>query len=327
MDDIESILREVLPALSEWGVEVGSAELASHSENIVFKITAKDGVRYALRVHRPGYHTLAELESERMWTDALLEYGMKVPKAYATTNGQYYVGVNCGGVVRQVGLIGWLEGRSVAVASEHLGMAEISLVTVEAAGAICAQFHNQATAWHPPSGFCRPHLNLNGLVGEQPFWGRFWDLPVLTTREKRIIDGVRLDVADRLRDYGEPARTYSMIHADMHHENLFLAEDGLMVIDFDDSAFGWHQYDLAVILFAHSGRPDYQAIRSALLAGYRTHRELSDDDLSLLPMFIMIRTLALIGWANDRPELDTSDYHRYLTDKACRESAMGAFQS
>jgi len=41
----------------------------------VFRVDSEDGRAYALRVHRPGYHTLAELESEPHWTAALNEAG------------------------------------------------------------------------------------------------------------------------------------------------------------------------------------------------------------------------------------------------------------
>ena len=46
-------------ALSAWGMSQASIQLASHSENLVYRIEA-DGRTYGLRVHRPGYHTRQE---------------------------------------------------------------------------------------------------------------------------------------------------------------------------------------------------------------------------------------------------------------------------
>ncbi len=318
MDDPLTILQEITPCLSHWNIKPASIELASHSENIVYKVAAHDGTEYALRVHRPGYHTLAELKSEQIWTDALIQFGVRVPMAYPTPSGDYYIGVECGGTKRQIGLIGWLEGYSLDSVIAPVGEADFPLQMIREAGAICAQLHNQATGWRPPPEFIRPHLNLQGLMGEEPIWGRFWEVPSLTATQRGTIVGLRNQITRRLAGYGEPSTTYSMIHADLHEENLLVTDDGLIVIDFDDSGFGWHQYDLAVTLFAHSDRSDFDSIRDALIEGYRTQRDLSDEDLSLLDLFILVRTLVLIGWANARPEIGRDDYLPFLIDKACR---------
>ena len=108
-----------------------------------------------------------------------------------------------------------------------------------------------------------------------------------------------------------------MIHADLHEGNLFVTDAGMVVIDFDDAGFGWHVYDLAVALFSFCDRPDFTNIQDALINGYKSLRDLADEDLAILPLFILVRTLALLGWASSRPELGIEDYVRYLTDKAC----------
>ncbi|HIG42894.1 MAG: phosphotransferase [bacterium] len=320
MDDPNTILQEVTPCLAEWNIKPHSICLASHSENIVYKVTAEDESTYALRVHRPGYHSLAELNAEQVWTQALSEFGLQVPVAYPTSRGEFYVAAKCGGVVRQVALIGWLEGQPLADFLYHEGkpIKEIPLEMISQVGVTCAQLHNHTSGWQPPAGFTRHSLNVEGLLGADPFWGRFWEVSSLTATQRRTIKGLRNRAIERLTDYGELPKTYSMIHADLHEGNLFVTNDGLVVIDFDDAGFGWHQYDLAVALFSHSDRPDFDAIEYALIEGYRTQRSLSDEDASLLTLFTLIRNLALIGWANARPELERDEYLRFLIDKACR---------
>ena len=75
------------------------------------------------------------------------------------------------------------------------------------------------------------------------------------------------------------------------------------MIDFDDSGFGWHHYDLAVALIAYQDHPDFAVFRDACIAGYRSVRAMADADLALLPMFLLIRDMAQIGWFHQRPEL------------------------
>ena len=48
----------------------GRATLINLSENHTFRIDAPAG-RTVLRVHRPGYHTAASIESELAWLEAL----------------------------------------------------------------------------------------------------------------------------------------------------------------------------------------------------------------------------------------------------------------
>jgi len=94
-----------------------------------------------------------------------------------------------------------------------------------------------------------------------------------------------------------------VIHADLHPGNLVVHGDRLTVIDFDDAGHGWHQYDIAVALSPYRTEPYYAAIEGALVRGYRSRRALSDAALALVPMFMLIRNLAQIGWMMQRPEL------------------------
>lgn len=317
MDDPLKILEQISPCLQQWNVKALYIEVASHSENIVYKVLAEDKQQYALRVHRPGYHSLAELASEQVWTDALDHYGINVPIASRTREGDYFATVECDGSTRYVGLVGWLEGRTLSKLS--LDSQDLCRKLTEL-GRLCARMHNQASDWQLPSGFTRHHLNVEGFVGESPFWGPFWEVPELTPSQRDLVLVARDEIALRLTAYGENQRTYSMIHADLHHGNLMVDGENLTVFDFDDAGFGWHQYDLAVALHGYRRREDFDLLQQAIIRGYRQERRITDQDLALLPLFLLVRTLALMGWAHARPELGHSDQTPRI-DAACREIA------
>jgi Ser/Thr protein kinase RdoA (MazF antagonist) len=122
-----------------------------------------------------------------------------------------------------------------------------------------------------------------------------------------------------LSEYGKDRGSYSMIHADLHPRNVLECGDQLHVIDFDDAGFGWHQYDIAVALFDHVMNPDFEAIHDALIAGYRSQRPVSDEALELLPLFLLIRALASLGWLNDRPEVDLYRFLPALIAHSCTQ--------
>ena len=177
--------------------------------------------------------------------------------------------------------------------------------------------HNQAVNWQIPKGFQRHSFDADGFMGNAPFWGRFWEIPQLTDAERQRILDIRSAIHRILSDYGKHQGTYSMIHADLHPRNLLFNGNQLAILDFDDAGFGWHQYELAVPLAHYElqmdngvpyfwNKPDFNTVHDALIAGYRTERTFDDTAIELLPMFLVIRALALLGWIHDRPELDQS---------------------
>ena len=196
----------------------------------------------------------------------------------------------------------------------------------ELIGRVCAAIHNQSIAWAPPAGFARHAFDVPGYVGEAPFWGRFWEVPCLQPAQREILTRARDQIEIILSDYGTDGGTYSLIHADLHPHNILVGEAGaLHVIDFDDSGFGWHQYELAVALFSYMEEPWFDAITEALLAGYRSVRGFDERAVELLPLFLLIRALVMIGWIWDRPELGYHERLARLIDDACERAEAFPF--
>ena len=42
-------------------------------------------------------------------------------------------------------------------------------------GKVVAKFHKATIAWKEPKGFKRHSFDVDGFLGDQPFWGRFWE--------------------------------------------------------------------------------------------------------------------------------------------------------
>ncbi len=93
---------------------------------------------------------------------------------------------------------------------------------------------------------------------------------------------------------------FGLIHADVLRENVLFSAGTVSIIDFDDSGFGFRLYDLATLASQNEDAPDYPDLMAAAVAGYRSIRPLSDTDVALLPMFLMLRRFASMGWVVDR---------------------------
>lgn len=310
--DKEAIGRTFTPAaqaaLKSFPIDPVDLTLVSLAENVTFKVTDRAGSAYVLRLHRPGYHTLDELVSERAWIRGLSQAGIDVPDAVSARDGRDYVPVTipATGEQRYAGMLRWTEGRLLSHVLAETSDERVVEGYFAQLGALTAAMHIQASAWRPPAGFTRHALDSDGLMGAAPHWGPFWEHRSLTAAERRLLLDVRDRMHEKLQRLSRDPAGYSLIHADMHPGNILVDGDRLVVIDFDDAGFGWHQYDIAVVLTYWQSKPNATAIDRAFLGGYRAARPVADAALAAIPMFRLIRWMASIGWFHQRPELEPS---------------------
>jgi Ser/Thr protein kinase RdoA (MazF antagonist) len=294
-------------ALLNWSGSFRDIELIKYRENAVFSVRNDTGERFALRVHRAGYHSDAELRSELQWMSALAEAGIRVPFIVPARSGAIFVKVALSTMpVFQVDMLGWLNGEPVGSVE---GMSTLCIEELcalyDQAGQLAAHLHDHGNGWQPPADFTRHAWDTNGLIGPHPFWGAFRELPALA-EHLELIEAVCRKAETQLETIGRSAQVYGMIHADFVPENLLLAESSLMLIDFDDAGFGWHMFELATALYFHLDTPHFEAIRAALLAGYQSVRPLSDAYVQQLPLFLLLRSITYLSWVHTRRETETA---------------------
>ena len=121
--------------------------------------------------------------------------------------------------------------------------------------------------------------------------------------ERHLLMAKRDALRAALERYGDDQGTFTMIHADLHFGNLVVDEGSISVIDFDDAGFGCHQNDHAVAKYSCRDLPNFDPYERSFMKAYRAGRAIADEDLALVPMFELIRGMALIGWKAQRPEV------------------------
>jgi Ser/Thr protein kinase RdoA (MazF antagonist) len=291
-------------ALEVFGVQPTRIELVSLSENVTFRVeTRSPEETYALRLHRPGYNTRAELLSERMWTRALREAGIRTPEDMTAGNGDSFVAVGSGEETsRLAGLTRWISGDLLSIRIERAVRADETLEALRGLGALTARLHDQTRAWRPPEGFSRRSLEVQTLLASTSSWGGFWRHPRLSRADQRLLAAAGRRLVRRLSACERTPDTFGLIHADLHPGNVIVQDEGPAVIDFDDAGFGWRLYDIAAALF-HADAPEAER---AFLEGYDSAGAVRLET-DLLALFRLMRALALIGWLAHRPELDNSE--------------------
>jgi len=296
-------------ALTHWGLGHAALTPIKVRENAVFEVVAPGGARYALRIHRAGYHSDRALSSEIAWMRALSGSGIDVPEVLPTRDGADFVvvGDETTGGARQIDLFAWIAGTPLGTSEAGVAMDDATLRDVYAQlGALAARVHTHAERWQRPVAFERHAWDAEGLVGEQPFWGRFWELAALSGDDRRTIEAVRDALREDLGGLSTGAATYGLIHADFVPENVMVEGGRVKLIDFDDAGEGWHMFELATALVFLWGEPTFDTARDALVAGYRTERALPDEVLATLPTLLMARATTYLGWVHTRSETQTA---------------------
>ena len=300
----QALVRAALPA---YGLDpLVPLELIKQRENTVFRASTPQG-ELAVRLHRQGYHPDADVAAELGLVQLLEAAGVPVPHFLSAVGGQHFTVVSEEGHgEHQVDVQRWINGAAPLGDSvlALAGTADVDLEQWRQLGALAASSHvaiaaSQAAGRAPECGG-RVAWDVDGLVGERPAWGDPLRLVEMSQAERgELLAGIEV-LRAQLAGYGKPEDRYGPIHADFTVENVMSTPEGLVLIDFDDFAAGWHLFDVATMLFFFGPHPRYQEIREAALAGYTAVRPLRQADLDVLDALIFGRGLTYLGWAADR---------------------------
>ncbi len=308
-------------ALTRWPGSFDDFRLIKYRENAVFSARRDDGERVAVRVHRHGYHCDAALRSELLWMQMLARDGIDVPPILLSRDGHIFETVSAPGVPepRQIDVLGWLSGAPAGSSEEGLGLDDAGAARLFFdAGALAATMHDQVGRMELADDFQRHAWDEAGLIGSDPLWGRFLELSMLSADQRSLLADAASHAAVDLAAFGKGPHNYGLIHADFVPENLLIEEGRLKLIDFDDSGFGWHMFDLATALYFNLDHPGYTAMERALFEGYRSVRALPEDDEAMLALFLFLRSTTYLGWVQTRPETQTAkELGPFLIERAC----------
>jgi Ser/Thr protein kinase RdoA (MazF antagonist) len=287
-------------ALTRFGLSPdATAELCNVSENHTFRVEDPEKGTFALRVHRPGYRTAQQIESELQWLDALRADGaVDTCVPVAAPSGERVVDLGTHNVV----LWEWLPGAEPDPSGDEVFDGFRTL------GAVSARMHLHARAWTLPSGFDRPIWDHEHTLGASGYWGRWQDGLGMGAEELALLTRLDETIERRLRAYGQGEERFGLVHADIRLANLLVDDGQVRVIDFDDSGFAWFMYDFATTVSFMEEHPRVPQLREAWLEGYRSVAPLSAEDEAELDTFVMLRRLLLVAWIGS--------HHTFATEAA-----------
>ncbi len=283
-----AVLHYHLPPMTEM-------KMVNLSENATFKVTVDDGTSYAMRLHRPGYHSRTAIQSELAWLMALRKEGVAItPIPIAGKDGELIQQVDG----RHVVLSGWESGVEPAI-DQNLTKAFATL------GEVAARMHRHVQRWQRPVHFERFTWDFETSLGDAaPHWGRWRDGMGVDDEKRKLFGRTVGSIGKRLGSYGKTAQLFGLVHGDLRLANLLLDGERVKVIDFDDSGFSWFMYDAATPISFYEHEPQVPGLIEAWKDGYRRVMPLARANENEIPTFVMLRRLLLVAWIGSHTETE-----------------------
>lgn len=269
-------------------------ELHHRSENVTYLVVHRETERRyaAMRVSRPGYHTLEETESEMRWLDRIVKEGtVTIARPIRSLEGQSVVCEHVDGVTYHCVLCEYLEGKAPNPEDGERGY-----WWFQKTGEAAAKLHRQTMEWKESSSLCRPVWDYEALLGESGLFGNWRTCEELGDEGFCLLDEVCGQIRRHLWEYGRDPDRFGLIHTDLRAANLLVDDREIKILDFDDCGFGWHLFDLAASLSFMEDHPMAKMWIMSWLKGYTSVRRLAPRDFNMIPTFLMARRIQLLAW-------------------------------
>ncbi len=276
-------------ALAQYDLEDPQMEYFAFETNLLYKVKARSGEQFMLRMASPGWRTFEDLRAEALWLEALRrDTSIPAPRIVAARSGEYVLKMESQDVARtwNASLMSWVPGRLLGKS--------LTETNIEKMGKLFADLHAHGKAWKPPEGFTtrrfehwlsRGEENLIvGEAGAQRLPGPLSEL-IERTHQRVETAYASLD-RDDLR----------VIHCDLWHDNIKVHKGVLYPIDFEDTVWGFRAHDIAMAmldLLETVGEDRYEVLLRAFRRGYTAELAWPEDPLEV---FQVGRLLWKVNW-------------------------------
>ncbi|MEK4251865.1 phosphotransferase [Paenibacillus sp. FSL W7-1287] len=277
---------DVSKIMANYGFhEVNEFQLISQGLNDTYLVSIKNDNQFILRVYRPKWRNVNEINFELELLMHLQRKGFSLSTPISKKDGTLINEVIVNGINRIAVLFTFVQGEPFLVNEENSYLF----------GRKVAQFHTLTEDFQ--SKYDRFDIDLEHLI----------DRPLITIKpflKQRPSDWIYLKtLGEKLKEQVLKLSLnhldWGICHGDLGNGNVHFYQKNLTFFDFDCCGVGWRGYDIAVYRWdtKKSGEPNSEEdkIWEAFLKGYKEIKHLRAIDLNIVPLFVSIRQLWWMG--------------------------------
>jgi Ser/Thr protein kinase RdoA (MazF antagonist) len=253
-------------AAARWAAS-DAVFVRSSASHVFFAQQSNDGARIVLRMRPESPSAYAALHRSAMAAEHLSAAGAPVVAAVRSSTGALVESVDGYYVTAVAAADGEIRDEEAADRS-----------TATEWGVALAEVHAHGAAVDP-----RQLPDMVELCAPQH--ATHADGPPMDSRLSAVADEVAADLAALPRD----PEIYGLLHGDAELDNVVFTSRGPVLVDLDEVRTGWRAADVGFALRSWgptADAPDLAAeVPAAFIAGYRSRRPMTDQELSRLALF------------------------------------------
>lgn len=308
-EKIERYERLARKALTAYGLEDAELRFLGQSANVMFRVQSDDG-RWALRICNPGRdHNI--LMRELLWLVALCrDTDLVVPEPVIMRSGDLFRSVSMPGLsgFRACMLFRWVKGQfEEDLTAEHL----------RAVGQLTATLHKHAETFRWPEELEPVRVSAETVGDNVP---RAMLKAHYSAEDTESLRATIPIIQRVMRSLGEGHNIAGAIHGDLHQGNYLFHKEDARAIDFECIQWNYYAYDIATTFSYLGGRPDFEDLKAAYVAGYSAIHPLPCDLEKHISSFDMLRAFTMIAWILGTPRLRTDEWGLGILESAVRKA-------
>lgn len=276
---------------SRWFKDIKKVIYWRASSNFIFEVVTKQD-SYVLRFNSINERSVDLIKAEVEVLNYLNDNGFSVCKPLKSLTGNYYelVDSNLGTFIAMVyKRIAGVMFEYHEINEQQLKLWGAELGKLHSALQNQVQLHNRPN-WQDLMGFIKEHIKNNETQLLNEYHKIYEALSKLPVNENN----------------------YGLIHFDFETDNIIFNNNEISIIDFDDMCVLWFAADILYAvrsMFANEKIDITNKDFNRFIESYKLHKEVSDEELTLLPLFMRFHRLYLI--ARLRRSLDITDFSQH----------------
>ncbi len=303
-------------ALTHYELEVDRMTLFAKDTNLIYRVRAKNGDQFALRIAQPHWRTLTDLQSEAMWLEALAQdTDIVVPEVKRSRDGTAVLTLETPLIPqpRQATLMRWLPGTLLGK--------RLTEANVYKMGVLFAKMHQHGADWQPPVDFTTRKFDQFMSRGETDMMFDEAHMAAYTPQSLSVIRDIRAKVEAEYAQL-DPA-DLRVIHCDMWHDNVKVHQGQLCPFDFEDTVWGYRLHDIAMAmldLLEDTTEAEYPVLLAAFRKGYTSLLAWPEGDMVVLQLGRILWIFNLIAnyygeeWWQKAVPFYTKVFEHYLAE-------------